>query len=187
MLMNDTDEVCQAYTDYGEPIIDLPLQKASANRGTLHGASHVWIVRTTDSKTEVLLQRRAPNKVTWPNLYDISAAGHINFGESPIQAAIRETQEELGLAISAAELQLLFVHHARLKAAPGIIENELQWVYLYITQRDIILHGEDDEVSSLKWISLEQLTAMRRGQQLVPHASVYFESLLAEIHYLIAA
>ena len=76
--------------------------KADVHRdGDWHLASHVWLV-TPDHR--VLLQRRSPAKENWPDLWDISVAGHVSAGESAIDAAIREAREELGLSLHAREL-----------------------------------------------------------------------------------
>lgn len=89
------------------------------------GASHVWLWRLRNGKKELLLQQRSRNKATWPGYFDISAAGHIDGGESPLQSAKREAQEELGLDIATDNLQYIF--SLRTPAA----KNEIDHVYLY--------------------------------------------------------
>src|ERR1017187_5337048 len=95
---NGSEELWQAYNEQGEPITGKGLTKAQSRTGVLHAASHVWIWRGAGADTEVLIQLRAKDKMTWPGLYDISAAGHIDFTETPLQAAIRETKEEIGIS-----------------------------------------------------------------------------------------
>src|SRR6185312_12242204 len=102
------NEVWQAYTEAGNPVTDVPLTKLQAVKGALHGASHVWIWRKSGNDIELLLQKRVANKRTWPGFYDISTAGHIDFGETPLAAAIREASEELGITIKPMDLKELF-------------------------------------------------------------------------------
>ena len=68
-----------------------------------HRSVHVWIVDIdsidqSKRKCKILLQQRSPHKDTFPNRWDISAAGHIEAGTTDSKAtAVREVQEELGL------------------------------------------------------------------------------------------
>src|SRR5580700_3959092 len=73
--------------------------------GDWHGAAHVWIL---NRKGQILIQRRSPKKENWPNLWDVSVAGHISAGEAPVEAALREAQEELGVTLVPGECSHLF-------------------------------------------------------------------------------
>ena len=182
--MGHDDELWQAYTKSGEPVTQ-PLTKAKAGTGILHGASHVWIWRRGSHGLEMLLQRRAPDKLTWPNHLDISAAGHIDFGESPLGALLREAQEEIGLKLDTASVELLFVHRAYLQAGAGIIENEFQWVYGYESTEEMQLTFADGEVVTAEWLPFKEFRELVRGAssqyQIVQHGDVYFMNLMAGI------
>ena len=52
------------------------------------GNSHIWFWKRDDSgDVAILLQKRALTKVSKPGMYHISAGGHINVGETPVEAA----------------------------------------------------------------------------------------------------
>ncbi len=51
----------------------------------------MWIVRKSDEGAEVLLQKRAMNKDSFPGRYDTSSAGHIQAGDEPEESAIKRT------------------------------------------------------------------------------------------------
>lgn len=53
--------------------------------GDYHRAVHVWIY--SESTGELLLQRRADCKDSWPGQWDISSAGHISAGDSSLSSA----------------------------------------------------------------------------------------------------
>ena len=85
--MADSEELWQEYGSNGEPT-GRALTKSEARSGILHGVAHVWIWRLGSAGPEVLLQVRAKDKATWPDYLDISAAGHIDFGEAPLLSLI---------------------------------------------------------------------------------------------------
>lgn len=177
-------ELWQLYDEQGRV---KPGQGASKNdvygKGLLHGAVHVWIWRIIDNGAEVLLQKRASDKTTWPNYYDISAAGHIDLGEDPVTAALRETIEEIGLGVNESDLKLFNVHRAHLVDENGAIENEFQWQYLLKLTDPTNFHLRDGEVASLEWKSLTAFGRETRTAQepYVPHGRLYFQTVIAAI------
>jgi isopentenyldiphosphate isomerase len=48
---------------------------------------------------QILLQKRGPN-VLWPDVWDISVAGHVDAGTTYMQTAISETSSEVGIDIT---------------------------------------------------------------------------------------
>ena len=73
--------------------------------GDYHLVIHVCIF---NSKNELLIQRRHPDKIGWPGIWDISAAGSALQDEDSRMAAIREVKEELGIEINLDRNALLF-------------------------------------------------------------------------------
>jgi len=67
---------------------------------------------------DVLLLRGASDKKLWAGKYN-GLGGHIEPGETPHQAAIREVEEESGLGVEA--LTLRAVVHVTLAPAPGVL------------------------------------------------------------------
>jgi len=79
----------------GEPTGE-QLDKAEIHRRELlHRDVHVWI---TDGQN-ILEQQRAFDKTIMPGKWDIAVGGHVAAGESYLEAAVRETEEELGLRL----------------------------------------------------------------------------------------
>ena len=82
---------------YGNPTGE-QRDKADIHRlGLPHRDVHVWI---TDGQN-VLQQQRAWDKKIMPGAWDIAVGGHVGAGESYLDAAMRETEEELGLRLPA--------------------------------------------------------------------------------------
>ncbi|MCA9349461.1 NUDIX domain-containing protein [Candidatus Saccharibacteria bacterium] len=176
------EELWQLYDKQGRAISSKGATKDDVfNNGLLHSSSHVWIWRARENQREILLQQRASDKHIWPNRFDTSAAGHIDLDEKPLDAAIREIAEEIGLTIVGDELNLFCVHRTYLKAENGSIENEFQWLYsLELTNKtDFVL--QPTEVKSLKWIPLEQFKAENKSEQYLPHGELYYNTVVSAI------
>jgi 16S rRNA (adenine1518-N6/adenine1519-N6)-dimethyltransferase len=90
-------------------------------RALKHRAVHIFAFTPSG---ELLLQKRSHLKDTCPSLWDSSAAGHLDAGESYEAAVTRELHEELGLKPSASTP----VFQARLEACP---ETGWEFVELY--------------------------------------------------------
>lgn len=180
-------ELWQLYDDQGNPIKGKGAPKEDVyGKALLHAAAHVWIWRKTDRGIEVLLQKRALDKKTWPGRYDISAAGHIDLGEDPITAALREAKEEIGLTIDKKNLRFIGVDRRYLVAPDkSWTENEFNWLYLLELDATTTFKLEDGEVASLEWLSFttmrEEVATDPKGNIYVPHGKVYYSLVFAAL------
>ncbi|MDD5673107.1 MAG: NUDIX domain-containing protein [Chitinivibrionales bacterium] len=135
---------------------------------------HVWIV---NSRREILLQKRALTKESYPGFWDVSSAGHIEHGSTPLAAAVRETKEELGIAVKPEELQPLFASTQNSVQNNGaFIDNEFAEVY--IVKKDFSLAEiivDPKEVSEVKYVSFLEFKKMieEKSADLVPHNDEY--------------
>lgn len=123
--------------------------------GDYHRAVHVWIY--SESTSEVLLQRRADCKDSWPGMWDVSSAGHISAGDSSLLSARRELLEELGLTLPMDAFELLYTFLFECVINDGTyINNEFNDVYLVTTVSPIPAEAftlQQSEVSAVKYIS----------------------------------
>ena len=173
-------EPWQIFSPNGEPVRGkgAPREAFDTDKALGVGASHVWVWRRKDVAVEVLLQRRASDKVTWPGYIDISTAGHIDTNESPAQSAVREAMEEIGLPIPEEDLFYIFSLRTPLD------RREIDFVYLYELKRDVEFRFDDGEVDELQWVTidtLEHMTAHPDDYKLVPQGNEYFALLLQNL------
>lgn len=135
--------------------------------GALHGSVHIWVIRRRLEGLEVLLQKRAADKDSFPGCWDAASTGHIDAGEDSLSAAAREVGEELGIDAAPSELIPLFVHRVREDNVFGgrrFINNEITRVYLLRKDiRDEELKPERAEISELKWFGAERLAELLEG------------------------
>jgi 8-oxo-dGTP pyrophosphatase MutT (NUDIX family) len=64
--------------------------------GLRHREVHVWLLTL---QGEVVLQRRSPTKESYSNYLDATAGGHVEPGQTYLQAACMELLEETGLTV----------------------------------------------------------------------------------------
>jgi 16S rRNA (adenine1518-N6/adenine1519-N6)-dimethyltransferase len=70
-----------------------------------HRAVHIYAFGETGG---LWLQQRSHDKDLEPGLWTVSCSGHVDRGEDYLSASVREFSEELGIAISADELEHIF-------------------------------------------------------------------------------
>lgn len=95
MTMADTVTVEMLdVVDAHNRIVGCAPRRAVHRLGLRHRAVHMLIF---DGEDRIYLQRRSPLKDVDPDLWDTSAAGHVDCGEDYLDAARRELAEELSL------------------------------------------------------------------------------------------
>jgi 8-oxo-dGTP pyrophosphatase MutT (NUDIX family) len=170
-------ELWQLYDEQGNALPGKGATKKETGRGLLHAAAHVWMWRRHNNDIEILLQKRAQHKRTWAGLLDISAAGHIDLGETPLQTAVRETREEIGLDVAAADLQLFSVFRTKM-AYGNIIENEFQWLYLVELGESDNFTLQANEVDAVLWQPLSIFKNSCLTDTYVPHGDLYYQLVI---------
>ncbi len=180
------NELWQVYNDNGIAIKGKGARKEEFDLNTelIMGNAHVWFWKFDKSGVSILLQKRSLSKPKKPGWFHISAGGHINVDETPVQTAIRETQEEMGLTID--EARLHFVQAVRIiEKDPRDIVN----VFLYQLNGDEKFTFVDGEVDSYEWRSLNnfrEITANAEENNLVPQGRLYFDTLITALEYISA-
>ena len=148
------DEMVDVLTETGKFTDNVEMKQLCHKKGLWHKAVAVFII---NSKKQVLLQKRSKNKKMWPDMWDISAGGHVLAGEFGFQAIIREIKEELGLSVKKEEI--IFIGCSTYNNKKGDILNKHFNEY-YIVTKDIDeknLSLQKEEVSEVKWINKEEI------------------------------
>jgi 8-oxo-dGTP diphosphatase len=145
--------------------------------GDWHRTVHVWLA---NGRGEVLFQKRSSAKESFPGVWDVSAAGHIESGETSAAAAIKELREELGIDVRPGDLRLLFsVKSALTHGSGSFIDNEISDVYvvwLDIDKNDF--HLQASEVSDVRFVEVARLARLAQGAEtrdtaFAPHEREY--------------
>ena len=149
------DEILDIVDKNGKPTRTTALKSEAHAKGLYHNTIHLWLYT---SKGEILLQQRSHKKVIYPLLWDVSVAGHIDAGETFIEAALRETKEEIGLQLEPHNLKQIgtFLHETSY-ADGKIQDNEFHQVFIAELQVDLTnLIIQEEEVEALKLVALNE-------------------------------
>lgn len=119
----------------------------SENPGFYHKPVWIWIV---NSNKEILVQKRAACKKNHPNKWDMPSAGHVVAGEKPIEGAIRETFEELGVQTKEEDYRFVCEY---------ISDRTYEIAQVYLLNLDLKINEfklQPEEVAEVKWLTFEE-------------------------------
>lgn len=147
-------EYFDVLNEYGEYTGKVEDRDSCHKNGLWHRAVYGFII---NKDGDVLLQKRSKEKKLWPNLWDITAGGHVLAGEFGEKALIREVKEELGIDISTDEVKYL-VGSTSINAKGDIINKHFNECYLIKKDVDVKdINIQNEEVSDIKWFSKEEI------------------------------
>lgn len=125
----------------------------------LHGSVFIWIY---NNKCEVLLQLRSKDKKSFPNVWDVSVAGHISAGDTPIETAVREIEEEIDVRVQPDEIKQVDFVKDVVPWLPNKIHPELCWVYILhreLNPQELTI--QESELNAVKLQPITEIQALR--------------------------
>ncbi|EMF49869.1 NUDIX hydrolase [Streptococcus parauberis] len=126
--------------------------------GDLHLVVHLCIFNTNG---ELLIQQRQKDKEGFPNMWDISVGGSALAGETPQQAVMRETLEELGICIDLSQIRPQFTIN---------FDQGFDDTFLVIADVDLnSLTLQEEEVQDAKWASRQEIFKMMTEGSFIPY------------------
>ena len=155
ILVNERDEVIGKESK----------AKAHHKAGVLHRAFSVLVF---NSNRELLIQKRAQDKVTFPGVWANSCCSHpLSYNDELEEsvgvkrAAVRKLVQELGVnadAISVDDFQFVtrFMYSARMNET--WVEREVDHVLLYYG--DLEINPNPSEIEDVRWINEDELESM---------------------------
>lgn len=148
-------ELFDVLNEHGEYTGKIVSRDECHQKGLWHKAVVVFIVSNDNQK--ILLQQRSKTKKLWPNLWDITAGGHVLAGELGYQAVIRETEEEIGVKLRKESLEFIGATTSENIKGDMINRhfNEYYIVHADIDMDDITLQTE--EVQDIQWFDKEEI------------------------------
>ena len=164
-LAQDPSELFDVVTADGRPTGRTKARALVHRDGDWHRAIHVWIAGVGEGgEGFLLLQRRSTAKDTWPGKLDATVGGHLRAGEG-IAEALREVEEEVGVAATLDRVRRLGTRRAVNEAEPGVRDRELQEVFLLRDDRPLTgYRPHPAELAALVRLPLPALLAFFSGE-----------------------
>lgn len=147
--MSLSEEKVILVNERDHPIGQAPKIYAHLNGGMLHRAISVFVY---SSRGEFLLQRRAPDKYHFGNLWSNTCCTHPCPGEGVRDAAQRRLWQEMGVSC---DLEAAFVFAYTADASNGLTEREID--HVFIGEYDGEVQANRDEVAEFRWLHREIL------------------------------
>lgn len=149
----------------GKIIGKAPRRVVHGNPDLLHAVVHVHII---NSKGQILLQKRTMDKDIQPGKWDTAIGGHIHSGETIERALRREAEEELGISFAQFRPLFRYLHRSE-------VESEL--VHGYLLQEDGPYYPNRDEISEVRFWTIEEIYSHLGKQIFTPNFEKEFELL----------
>lgn len=133
--------------DENDEIIGQASRTHVHEHGLLHRAVHIFIF---NEQGHILLQKRSWSKDRFPGRWTSSVSGHVDAGETYLEAALREIQEEIGWqgAVDLNEIGYI----------PASKETEQEFIRLYTALIEGPFVAAPEEVIALHWKSPKELS-----------------------------
>ena len=159
-------ELMDLYDENRIPLGRTAERSAEIGAGECRAVVHVAIF---DAAGRLLIQRRSAKKFFWPNRWDLSAAGGVDAGETPRQAAERECLEELGYALDLTGVRPSFT-----------VNFDGGFDDFFLVIRDIkenSLQLQSSEVSEVRWADLDEVLTLESSGQFVGYPESFLRFL----------
>lgn len=162
------------YDENGISNLSVPWEEA-IDKNLCRGVVRVFII---NSKGYVFIQKREENKKIAPGLWDNSAGGHIDEGEEPKEAALRELKEEIGIELN--DLQFITSYSFDEKQGEKIFPS---FNFLFMGKSDNDVNIQKEELSDGKWVAIEELKSSinKSPEKFAPGLKRAFPSFLSKI------
>ena len=149
----------------------LPLGKTAERSAPRAPGEYRMVVHVCvfDRRGRLLIQRRAPEKFLWPDLWDVSVGGGVDAGETSRRGAEREFREELGYPLDLSGLR------------PSLTVNfDGGFDDFYILTKDLDpeeLTLQAGEVRAVRWASREEVLDMLGQGTFIPYPESFLRFL----------
>ena len=137
----------------------------SISRGEAHEKQGVFYrtiyVLIKNDKGQILCQKRSPTKDLYPDCWDLSVGGHVNFGQSYQATAVRELKEELGLNVSDEDL---IIKGEVLVKLPN--SGEYFNVFEYNLRPSETISTSEEEINDTRWMTIVDIKRSMQEKRL---------------------
>ena len=120
-----------------------------SGKGVLHRAFSIFVF---NGDNELLLQKRSPEKLLWPNYWSNTCCSHPRLGETMAGATVRRLDQELGF-----KCPLEFLYKFKYQAQFGAVGAEHEYCWVYYGRYDGQLNVNLKEIAEWRFIGVADL------------------------------
>lgn len=172
LIINIMEEYLPLINEKGEVIGKELRSVCHGGSFLLHPVVHLHVF---NSKGELYLQKRSANKKLLPLKWDTAVGGHVDYGETIMEALLRETREELGIV--GAEIHPMFTY-------PFRSQTEYEMVNAFYTIYDGVITPDKDEIAEGRFFTIEELNNLLTSPDLTPNFKQEFPKVLEALPFL---
>ena len=151
MMQDNQEELFPIVDEEGRVVGKATRGKCHDGSKLLHPVVHLHVFNT---KGELYLQKRPEWKDIQPGKWDTAVGGHLDYGETPEEALVREVREELGITDFTPQRLGMYVFESR---------REKELVYVYRTVYDGEIRPSDELDGGRFWTINEIRDAIGHG------------------------
>lgn len=138
---------------------------------------------------KIWVSRRAQSKTTFPGMLDSTAAGGIASDETPLEAVVRECEEEASLSPNLVRQNLqnvgvithFYIREERSGGEIGLLQPECQYIFGLPLPRKVDCKPNDDEADQFQLLSLEEIQMALKRRSFKPNSALVLLKFL--IHH----
>ncbi len=134
-----------------------PREQCHGDPALVHRVAHVLVF---NSRGELLLQKRSRSKDIQPGRWDTSVGGHLDPGETYLEAAYREMKEELGLGA----IPITYLYASQIRN-----EIESENVATYLARYDGAVSFLAEEIDEVRYWTAQQIESALGSGLLTPN------------------
>ncbi len=166
------EEMIDVLDENGIKTGEILTRKEVHKKGIWHRCIVVAII---DNNNQILMQQRSYKKDTNPGKWDVSVAGHISAGQTSLEAAIREVEEEVGIHLYKEDLQYIFTTRNESRPKEDHIAKHFYDFYIAkISEIDMDhITLQESEVENAKLVNKEEFKYMIEHEDMVKRDKIY--------------
>jgi isopentenyldiphosphate isomerase len=157
-------EQWEIYDRAGNPTGKIVNKKDGLGKNEYHLAVEIWVINDAG---EILLQQRSASVELLPGLWGLTT-GRVQAGETSLQAAVRELQEEMGILLSEDALQFI-------ERIPRDDETHLIWD-IFVAYQEIpieTVHIQKEEVAAARYVTPKEFSHMIKKGEIYEYPEIH--------------
>lgn len=140
-------ELVDIYNDKHE-LLGYTKDRKELKNGEYRISSFIWVINSND---QILIQQRLSTAKKMPNMWGTTAGG-AQAGDTSLNAAMRELEEELGIKTKSEEMQFI-----------GSYKRLNDFVEVWLCKKDVTISDlklQKEEVQDAKWVTIDEFEQM---------------------------